>query len=161
MQPSVKVIKASKSLQVKAGKGEISEEAIQRAEETIEKNDEDFISIADGFLLRLADGIDRARNGGGTKAELIAGMTKPVMELKANAAMFKYDLVTSLAAIMLDFLETIEYLDDTVVEIVAAHHKTLTAIVHKKMKGDGGQMGPVLQKELAGVCARYLAQKKA
>ena len=157
---STKITPASKSLQIKAGKGEIPPPVIEKAEEVIRNNDEDFLSISVGFLSRLEDAVSRAKSGTGGQAELISGMTKPVMELKANAKMFKYDLVTSLANIMLDFLETIETLDLNAIEIVAAHHRTLSLITAKQMKGDGGQMGPVLQKELQNAVQRYFAQKK-
>lgn len=157
---SAKIIKASRSLQMKAGKGVIAHESVQRAEDVIKNNDEDFSSIANGFLIRLHDAVEMAeRNTAISKSDLIAGMIKPVMELKANAKMFKYNLVTSLANIMLEFLETIEHLDNKAVEIVAAHHKTLSMIITRKMSGDGGQVGAALQRELQSVCQRYFAQK--
>lgn len=59
-------------------------------------------------------------------------LTSPVMELKANAAIFHYSLIGNLANIMLSFLESIEELDKDAVSIVGAHHTTLHAIVMKK-----------------------------
>lgn len=156
----VKITPASKSLQIKAGKGDIPPPIVEHAEETLKNNNEDFQSIAIGFLDRLEKAVARARNNEDMKDELIDGMTKPVMELKANARMLKYDLVTSLANIMLDFLETIEDLDRNAVEIVAAHHRTLTLIIAKQMKGDGGAVGITLQKELQSAVQRYFTQKK-
>lgn len=159
---SAKIIRASRSLQMKAGKGDIPSEQVQVAESIIVNNDEDFLAIADNFLMRLHNAIEMAnRDTGAKKSDLISGMVKPVMELKANARMFKYNLITSLANIMLDFLETLEHLDDTAIEIVAAHHKTLSMIVAKKMAGDCGQIGITLQKELQSACQRYLAHKKS
>lgn len=156
----VKITPASKSLQIKAGKGDIPPPIVERAEETLNNNTEDFQSIAIGFLDRLDKAVRKARNLEGLKDELIDGMTKPVMEMKANARMLKYDLVTSLANIMLDFLETIEDLDPTAVDIVAAHHRTLSLIIAKEMKGDGGTVGITLQKELQSAVQRYFVQKK-
>lgn len=156
----VKITPASKSLQIKAGKGDIPPPVVEQAEETLKNNTEDFQTIAIGFLDRLEKAVSRARNYEGLKDELIDGMRKPVMELKANARMLKYDLVTSLANIMLDFLETIEDLDRGAIEIVAAHHRTLSLIIAKQMKGDGGQVGVTLQKELQSAIQRYFAQKK-
>jgi len=81
------------------------------------------------------------------------------MTIKANAAMFNYDLITNLANVMLSFLESIKKLDKDVIEIVDAHHKTLTMIVLKKMKGDIGEPGKQLENELKGVCKRYFSRK--
>jgi len=158
-----KFIKASKSLQQKAGTGDIPPPVIARAESVIEKNAEDFQPLAQEFLDRLATGIDRAYKEFETaenQRELILGMTKPVMDLKANARMFKYSLITTLANIMLDFLESLPKLDRTAIDIVAAHNKTLSLIIARKMSGTGGDIGATLEKELTGAVTRYYAQKK-
>lgn len=159
----VRVLKASRALQIKAGTGEIEAERIERAEVVIEKNAEDFGPIAKEFLDRLLHGIETARKEGSDYSKnntLKAGMTQPVMELKANARMFKYDLVTSLANIMLGFLENVRDLDKDAIEIVGAHHKTLSAIILKKMKGDGGANGALLQTELEDAVQRYFSKRR-
>ena len=156
----IKIIKATQDLQIKAGSGEIEASRIKRAEETIEMNTHDFVPTAEEFLKRLESGIRTARTGVGTEADLIAGMTRPVMELKANARMFKYDLVTSLANIMLGFLENVKELDKDAIQIVDAHHKTLSAIVLKKMSGNGGANGALLQTELEDAVERYFSKRR-
>lgn len=156
----VKIIKASTMLQQKAGTGDVDVKKVEKAEHSIQSNNEDFLPIASEFLDRLELGVARARQETAPMAERIDGMTKPVMELKANARMFKYDLVTSLANIMLGFLENIKDLDRDAIEIVAAHHTTLKAIIIKKMKGDGGANGSLLKAELEDACQRYFRKRK-
>lgn len=159
----VRIIKASKTLQIKAGSGDIEDEKITKAEVVIEKNAEDFAPIAKEFLDRLLTATETARSEGHDLSKnkmLKASMTQPVMELKANARMFKYDLVTSLANIMLGFLENVKELDKDAIEIVGAHHKTLTAIILKKMKGDGGTNGLLLQTELEDAVERYFSKRR-
>jgi len=159
----VKIIKASKELQLKAGTGNIEARRIERAEKVIESNPHDFVPTAQEFLERLENGIRAARKGSGTQADLIAGVTRPVMELKANAQMFKYDLVSILANVMLGFLEHIQSLDKDAIDIVEAHHKTLSLIIHRQMKGDNGSNGALLKMELEEAVQRYfikLARKK-
>lgn len=156
----VKIIKASTMLQQKAGTGDVDVKKIEKAEHAIQNNNEDFLPISAEFLDRLELGVSRARQDGVSMADKIAGMTKPVMELKANARMFKYDLITSLANIMLGFLENIKELDNDAIDIVAAHHTTLKAIIIKKMKGDGGANGSLLKAELEDACQRYFRKRK-
>lgn len=159
----VRIIKASKTLQIKAGSGDIEDEKITKAEVVIEKNAEDFAPIAKEFLDRLLTATETARSEGHDLSKnkmLKASMIQPVMELKANARMFKYDLVTSLANIMLGFLENVKELDKDAIEIVGAHHKTLTAIILKKMKGDGGTNGLLLQTELEDAVERYFSKRR-
>lgn len=156
----VKIIKASTMLQQKAGTGDVDIKKVEKAENTIQNNSEDFLPIATEFLDRLELGVVRAREDHLSMPDKIAGMTRPVMELKANARMFKYDLVTSLANIMLGFLENITSLDKDAIDIVAAHHTTLKAIIVKKMKGDGGANGSLLKAELEDACQRYFKKRK-
>jgi len=137
--PPVKTHKADYSLQKKVGKGPVNLETLDKAQALIEESSDDFAPLAMTFLSQLKTAIDAARKGVGSNDELISGMTSPVMELKANAKMFQYGLVSSLANIMLGFLETINTLDKDAIEIVGAHHQTLNLIVIKKMKGDGGE----------------------
>lgn len=156
-----KIIKASKTLQVKAGTGDVAPAALAKAEQAISANAEkDFVPLAEGFMMKLFYGIENARRGAAVSKELIGGMTRPVMELKANAKMFKYDLVTNLSNIVLDFLEALPELDENAIEIVDALHKSVSLILTKRMSGDGGAVGATLQKELQSAVERYSVKKK-
>lgn len=155
---NVKIIKATRDLQSKAGVGDIPAEKIVRAERAIEKDTTDFQDIAPAFLSALHDAIQRARAAAGDTDILINDLVKPVMELKANGRMFKYELVGTLANIMLGFLEHVVELDSDVIDIVEAHHKTLNLIVQTRISGDGGQKGALLLSELESVCNRYYSK---
>ena len=152
--------KADQSLQNRIGKGPIDETALKKAQQVIEEASEDFEPLAMTFLSKLKTGIEAAQKGAGSNEELIKGMTSPVMELKANAKMFQYDLVSALANIMLGFLETISKLDKDAIDIVAAHHQTLNLIIIKKMKGAGGEHGKLLQTELRDAVHRYFSKRQ-
>lgn len=154
----VKIIKATLDLQAKAGVGDVPLERIIRSERVIERDVTDFSALADQFLNDLHDSILKARGAAGTSDDLMSGLVKPVMELKANAPMFKYELVGNLANVMLGFLEHVVELDSDIIQIVEAHHTTLNLIVRKRMKGDGGTSGPVLKSELEAACARYFTK---
>lgn len=153
--PKAKIYKASKALQLKAGTGELSPDKVIKANRIIEDNRVDFSEIADDFLLRLLEGVRKARAGAGTQDDLIAGLVKPVMSLKAHGKMFQFELVSALADIVLGFLEHIRELDADVIDIVEAHHKTLGLIIKKGIRGNGGSSGPLLKAELTDACQRY------
>lgn len=156
-----KVIKANRMLQAKVGSGPLDEKTVEKCQEVIDKNDVDFTPLAKQYLDQLAVAIQKAKGQEIQLDEAVALMTQPVMELKANATIFKYDLIGNLANVMLSFLEAVRELDKTVLEIVDAHHKTLSAIVAKKMKGDGGKYGKHLEHELKDACKRYFTAKKS
>ncbi len=159
--PPVKIYKASTELQVKAGTGDVDEKKVVRAENVIQNNTVDFLPLAVTYLNRLDQGITNARKPDVPMAEKIAGMTQPVMELKANARMFKFDLITVMANIMLGFLEAIKQLDNDAIDIVAAHHATLRVIISKKITGNGGPDGVRLKNELEDACARYFKKRSS
>lgn len=155
----VQVIKADRVLQAKVGTGTISEEIISRAQGVMDNNDVDFAPMAKGFLSELGESVEKAR-GGENMDECVKVMTESVMQLKGNAKTFRYDLIGNLANVMLDFLENVEQLDNDAIEIVGAHHKTLSAIVIKKMTGDGGAYGTQMEEELRSACERYFAKDR-
>lgn len=155
----VQVIKASYALQNKVGSGPLRPEVLAKCSEVMNTVTTDFAPIAGEFLDRLEQAVSGAKAEPEKLGAHLDHLTRPVMELKANARMFRYDLVTNLANIMLGFLEGVQILDRDAVEIVAAHHRTLKAIVDRKMMGDGGQYGTLLIQELKDACNRYFQKR--
>lgn len=159
-QNDVTVIKASKALQAKVGAGPLDEKVIERCQEVMDNNTVDFAPLALEYLNTLESAIAHAKSGEIDIKKATEEMTAPVMQLKANATTFKYNLIGNLANIMLSFLEGVKELDNDVIAIVSAHHQTLKAIVLKKMNGDGGAVGKTMEEELKGACARYFSKRK-
>ncbi len=156
---NVSVIKANFDLQRKVGKGPIDESVIRKSQNLIDNNTVDFSPVALEILDRLLTAIEDSKNPKYTFADLKQMFTTPVMELKANAAIFHYDLVGQLAAVMLGFLERIKIIDADAIDIVRAHHTSLHMIASKKISGPGGAMGESLVKELQLACDRYYNKK--
>ncbi len=157
-----RIVKANRMLQAKVGIGPIDEEKIAHSQELIDNNDVDFKPLAEQYFTELQEAIDRARKNIKDKTQddsvLIADLIAPVMQVKANASMFNFPLVGSLANIMLNFLETIKKIDKDVLTIVEAHQNTLNLIINNNMKGDGGAFGTELTAELKDACKRYFAK---
>lgn len=154
-----KVIKANYMLQSKVGSGPLDEAAVERSQEVMDNNTVDFGPLAQEYLTQLQQAITKAKTGDLSTEEAIQGMTEPVMQLKANAATFRYTLISNLANVMLSFLEAVKKLDDDVIQIVEAHQKTLNIIVVKKMQGDAGAAGKQMEDELRAACKRYFTKK--
>lgn len=150
-----KFIKVENKIQKKAGFGEIPEVSISRSENIILNNNVDFKDVAIPILLNLREIIEIARHNPDKIDILRQELIKPIMELKANGAMFKYELIGALASVMLSFLEHITQLSKEALEIIDAHEKTLLLIVTKGIKGDGGVLGKQITEELESACNRY------
>lgn len=154
-----RIVKANYLLQQKVGMGPVDAKLIKRSQKLIENNEIDFVPMAQEYLDLLEQAIKDAKENKHDDQKILQDMIDPVMQLKANAAMFDYALVGSLANIMLNFLETIESIDKDVLEIVKAHQKTLVMILTNKMTGDGGPFGQELSAELKEACKRYFAKQ--
>jgi len=162
-KPQVRVFKANTSLQKRVGTGAVDTDKIRKAEEAMRENSFtfEFEPMANEYLDKLAHVIEKGRKNPDISDELRESMTEIVMELKGNAALFQYDLIGSLAGVMLSFLESIQTVDKDALDIIQAHHQTLKAIISRQMRGTGGQYGQQLEQELRSVCVRYLKRARA
>lgn len=158
-----RIIPANLLLQAKVGIGVIEDDKIQKMQKIMDETRVDFAPMAGQFLAELDAAIANARNCDGSNKEeeaaLIARMTPPVMQIKANAAMFNYPLVGRLANIVLNFLENATRIDKTMLDIIDAHRQTLSVIVKNKMTGTGGPYGLTIETELKGACQRYFKKR--
>lgn len=156
--PKVEVIKANRDLKQRIGPGSLEESVLEKCETVMAENEVDFAPLAQTYLNELKTAIHKARQNPEQREAIRSEVIAPVMQLKANAGTFKYQLITKLANIMLGFVEAIPSVDATVIEIIDAHHKTLTAIITRKLTGDGGQAGQMMAQELEAACKRYFSK---
>jgi CheY-like chemotaxis protein len=153
------IIKADTYLQQKVGKGQINPNIISRSETIMKKTEIDFAPMAKGFLDEFKSALNAADSLSANTATIKDAITFSVMQLKANAYTFKYDLVGELSNTTLEFLESTDELDSLILEILKAQHTTLTHLVNTNAKGDGGAAGKILQTELREAYRRYSKAK--
>ena len=151
----VNVLKASRILQAKVGSGPLDEEVVAKCQVVMDETKVDFMPLALEYLDTLEKKVEEARKSKDTTEETIQSLINPIMQIKANAAMFNYPLIGNMANIILNFLEALPGCDKDVLDIVNASRKTLKLIVANQMKGLGGEYGTELEKELKDACKRY------
>lgn len=141
----------------KVGSGGLSEDILDKAQALLENNTVDFQPLAEMYLDSLMKGVEHTKNANPEDDQefLISTMLYPAMQLKANGGMFHYALVTTIADHLIQFLEVIKEPDIEAIEIVLAFHTTVRAVIHGKIKGDGGEHGQELVKALNSACIRY------
>jgi len=155
----VNIIKANRMLQAKVGSGDLDEKKIAKSQAVIESDKTDFAPMAQGFFDNLEQALNAIPETPADVKAAIQPVIVEIMQIKANASMFNYNLVGALAGIVLNFLENLETWDKDTFTIVDAHLKTLRLIVKNGMKGDGGEYGHQLTTELRDACQRYFAKK--
>ena len=153
------IIKANRLLQAKVGSGNIDDERISKSQAIIESDTTDFAPLAREFLDQLEKALALVPKEPEDVKKSIQPVIVEIMQIKANAAMFNYNLVGTLANIVLNFLENLDSWDQNTHDIVEAHLKTLRLIINHGMKGNGGEYGIQLTNELRDACNRYFARK--
>lgn len=148
----------------KIGDGGLSEAILNRAQDLLENNTEDFRPLAEMYLEQMANGIKAAEQVQGANEkkteELIVPILYPCMQLKANGGMFRYQLVTTIANIFVQFMEVVERLDAETLDIAQAFHTSIKIVIAGQIKGSGGPQGKALIDELSGACERYFEKHK-
>lgn len=143
-------------LRQKIGTGGIDESLLTKSQNYIETNTEvDFTPVAKDFLQKLARVTRDIKAGKINGKDAIAAMIGPVMQLKANGGMFRYQLLSDVADIALQFLEKVDEINKDGFELIDAHEKTIQVIIANGLRGDGGSEGYALVKELDQARVRY------
>lgn len=149
-----KFINPPNKLKAKVGGGGIAPERLKQAQEYINNNSVDFIPQAKSFLDLVTEFAVEAKN---SRENFDRNkLTNPIMQLKANGGMFRYQLISDVADICLLFVETINEMNDDAYEVIQAHVNTISIIINNQMSGRGGKEGAALLKELEKACKRYL-----
>ena len=160
MQSSkVETIKASRDLQIKVGKGNISPNQIQRAQSIIENNKVEFAPLAKPHLKALKEAVAEAVRDVKDSADILEDIMAPIMNLKANAATFNYPLITEISAVILTFIETVKRVDHEIVEILENFYKTMSVIISQEIYTSQNPVGSRLLDEFRQVCRRYMTNR--
>lgn len=153
------IIKVNHVLQAKVGLGQVPEDVLSKSQSLIEKNNINFAPIAKQFLQQFRNELDIVSTENHTNRKSIERLIAPVMQIKANARIFKYNLLGDLSSIMLNFLEGMNELDGDAMDIVEAHYTTLSRIISDELHGDGGTSGQSFATELQAACDRYIQNR--
>jgi hypothetical protein len=158
---NVEIIKADYGLKHKIGPGPLEESVLEECQKVMDETTIDFRPAAIDLLDKLQNTLAQYRANNISDASALEAMQNTIMDLKANPPFFKYTLVGDLANIMLGLLESVVKLDDDVIEIITAHHTTLSLIIKQNITGTGGEKGRIIKAELINACNRYYNLKKS
>lgn len=147
-------------LKKRAGSGGFDKKALEKAQAILEENTVDFKPMAVMLIKLLDEAIANAKSGDITGEAAIESIAYPAMQMRAQGTMFHYPLVTEISDILVNFLETVDAADKHVLEIVAAHRKSLNVVVSGQIKDNGkSAIGKELCDALIAACNRYYAAR--
>lgn len=152
---NVEFIEASTELQDRIGTGTISDEVVAQAQKAMDENTVDFPPMAKPHLAAMDEIMDRLKKGEIDQKQAAEELMTPIMNIKANAGSFKYEVVTGLTDTVLLFLETIEDTNNKVFEIVELLRQAVYIIFAKGITGDGGEEGAALLAGFKEACDKH------
>lgn len=155
-QKKAKFIAPPNNLKKKIGDGGVGELVLNRCEDIIKESQMDFDKFTDENLVAIQTLVSRSKNKEISKDAFVEALIEPVMQLKANGRMFKYELVSDLSNILMLFLEKTTVVNNDLYAVTTAFEALIRQVVQRKIEGDGGQQGKILIQELNKACARYL-----
>jgi hypothetical protein len=147
-------------LKQKVGSGGLDMRIISKAQELLENNNIDFKPQAFILMEILASALDNAKERSMGDEAAIEQIMYPLMQLKAQGGMFHFSLISDIANILINFLETVAKLDNDVMDIIVAHKMSLNAVISGSIKGDGGKVGKELRDALMDACNRYYRNRQ-
>lgn len=153
----VKHIKASQDLPRRVGAGRIDENVIEKAQKVIDETEIDFGPLAENDLSALLRSIETAKSNDGNNMEAISkdSVLVPIMNLKANAGSFHYQLVSEIGSLVLNALEKTPEVNKEMMEIVELLYQSIHLIIVDNMKGNGGKKGRELDIAFRELCNNY------
>lgn len=153
-----KLVTPKNRLKEKVGDGGFNQEDIQKAQQSIEENDIDFVPIATNYLRLVREALDRHTKSQ-NKSDLYSDLLDQLTQLRAQGSLFHYPSITDLTDTVVDLLDSLNSIDDTIIEIIVAYEKSANILLSSEIKQADNPVCLALVKELQAVCNRYKAKK--
>lgn len=155
-QRDAELITPPHEIKKKVGSGGIDIELVKRAEALINNNKTDFVPIAESYFELLEDNTRKALQQELKEDEAFEALLYPLVQLKAQGAMFKHPFITNITGVLINFLEIVKTLDKEVFEIITAHNMALSAILTRHTQKNSSAEAQVLTQALEDACKRYI-----
>jgi hypothetical protein len=149
------LIVPSRKLKEKAGSGGLDPALLAKAQQKLEANTIDFKPIGSHLLRMIDEAVNDINSGKLRGKPAIQRLLYPVMELKAQGAMFHYPLITDISDTLINFLEAMPEVNSNVLTLVSGYKMAATAIFSKNLTGTGGVTGKELRTALSDAYRRF------
>lgn len=149
-----KIVQPKNTLKEKAGSGGFREEDLQKAQEALNNNEVDFKPIAKKYLQLIKEALAQHKLENDSE-NLYAKLMDSLMQLRAQGSMFNYPSISILADVVVDLMDSLHKVDETIIEIVQAFEQSCSAILNANIKLAEDRVCVALVSELKIVCDKY------
>lgn len=135
-----------------SGPASISPEAIEAAENMLEKMAEDYPDWVTKLIMTLQEKHGRCVDTPEDRKELFQEINSIAHDMKGQGGTFGYPLMTHFADSLFNVTDGRGKYTDNQVELLKSHVDAMKAVIKARLKGDGGEIG----KELTGTLDKAL-----
>lgn len=157
----VEFISPPNNLKAKVGTGGLSEMTLHKADKLMESYAKDYPPVATLDLIRFNESFDQVNKGDVPLARAKKILSKTVMDLKSNGAMFNYPIVSRISTILLEYISQLETFDQSALDIIQGHYDALRAVIDNQQSGAVDKHGEALILALTLAVDRYFKKKTA
>lgn len=149
-----KIVIPKNELKEKVGNGGFDDKNVKAAQTAIEENDIDFAPIAYQYLAQLQQAIAAARASQNYRATRL-DLLDVAIQLRAQGAMFHYSSLTAVTGVMVDLLESVETVDEKILEIAVAYERSAQLLLKSGIKPADHPTCRAIVAELKSTCGKY------
>lgn len=160
----VQIIKPPHGLRkAKVGNGpaKLDPDVLRKAEAAVVELEKDFAGWAAEDLDGLDAALARLREHGGRSTGDLAELFRLALDMKGQGGSFGFQMITSIAGSLCDFLEGRAVLSRLGIKAAAAHISAMRAILAGNVRDDGGKTGQALLAELRRLNEKAGGRSKA
>lgn len=151
------IMKASRLLQSQVGAGKIKPEKIEKAQSRVEavRGRIDLKPFADEHMADIKTCMGRLK-AGDSVMDVTDEIARSIMKFKGNIGIFSDGPFISLAILMLNWVESVEEIDQDVMDVLHGYYVTLDQIFSGKLHDK--KMIEVIIREMESACQRYFSK---
>lgn len=153
------IMPATRMLQSRVGAGKIKPEKIEKAQAKVEtvRGRLDLQPFAEEHMREIKACMAKLKETDGKPDPQVTDeIARSIMKFKGNIGIFSDGPFISLAILMLNWVESVEIIDQDVLDVLKGYYVTLDQIFSGKLKDK--KLIEVIIKEMESACQRYFSK---
>ena len=138
-----------------SGGGPLTSQMLKKAEDVVQQHAQKYIERAQAQGDGLVEIVREAQTETDDKPRVLERIFLQSHDIRGLGSTFGYTLVTNIAASLCNFVESIDDIDNSVVDVLNAHVDALRGMIGNDVKGDGGPIGKEILDGLQQVVAKH------
>ena len=135
---------------------------LQAAERRIQELVGDYSTWVNKYLESMEESLEALTNGTGNPSAHIRNINQIAHELRGQGGVFDYPLITAFGKTLYEATNDIAAeITDNRLKLMEAHIDALRLVFSKQIKGNGGEVGLALMKDIERAVHKYSEPKKA